>query len=77
MALVLFAEGVGTGAPNRFPGTVVDRRAMSPAGPDPHTVPVSSKAGGIVFGRYFAGCGRVALLVALHDRAPSGRAGTC
>jgi hypothetical protein len=33
---------------------------------------ISSKAGGIVFGLYFALCGVVALLVALRDRAPAG-----
>jgi hypothetical protein len=33
---------------------------------------VSSKAGGIVFGLYFALCGLVALLVALRDRPAAG-----
>ncbi|MFD3733772.1 hypothetical protein [Streptomyces sp. NPDC058632] len=72
VALVLFAEGFGIGALNWFLGIVVDRQDMSLAGLDPHMMSVSSKAGGIVFGLYFALCGLVALLVALRDRAPFG-----
>jgi len=51
---------------------VVDRQDMSLAGLDPHTMSVSSKAGGVVFGLYFALCAFAALLVAARDRSPSG-----
>ncbi|MEU5100646.1 hypothetical protein [Streptomyces sp. NPDC020996] len=72
VALVLFAEAVGVAALNWFLGIVVDRQDMSLAGLDPDMMSVSSKAGGIVFGLYFALCGLVALLVALRDRPPAG-----
>ncbi|GAB2442660.1 hypothetical protein GCM10027162_41590 [Streptomyces incanus] len=72
VALVLFAEGLGVAALSWFLGIVVDRQDMSLAGLDPHMTSVSSKAGGIVFGLYFALCGLVALLVALRDRTPLG-----
>lgn len=72
VALVLFAEALGIAAVNWFLGVVVDRQDMSLAGLDPHMMAVSSKAGGVVFGLYFALCGLVALLVALRDRAPAG-----
>ncbi|MEV5931551.1 hypothetical protein ACIQCD_22390 [Streptomyces sp. NPDC093250] len=72
VALVLFAEGLGIAAVNWFLGVVVDRQDMSLAGLDPHMMSVSSKAGGVLFGLYFALCGLVALLVALRDRAPAG-----
>ncbi|MFC8423659.1 hypothetical protein ACFUN7_22770 [Streptomyces sp. NPDC057236] len=72
VALVLFAEALGTAALNWFLGVVVDRQDMSLAGLDPDVMSTSSKIGGIVFGLYFALCGLVALLVALRDRAPAG-----
>ncbi|MFD3894631.1 hypothetical protein ACFWRR_19220 [Streptomyces cellulosae] len=72
VALVLFAEALGVLAVNWFLGVVVDRQDMSLAGLDPDMMSVSSKAGGVVFGLYFAACGLVALLVALRDRAPAG-----
>ncbi|MEV5435674.1 hypothetical protein AB0K80_06515 [Streptomyces sp. NPDC052682] len=72
VAVVLFAEACGVAALNWFLGVVVDRQEMSLAGLDPDTMAVSSKAGGIVFGLYFALCGVVALLVAVRDRAPAG-----
>ncbi|GGW34186.1 hypothetical protein FHS32_001045 [Streptomyces albaduncus] len=72
VAFVLFAEALGIAGLNWFLGIVVDRQDMSLAGLDPHTMSVSSKAGGIVFGLYFALCGVVALLVAVRDRAPAG-----
>ena len=72
VALVLFAEALGTAALNWFLGVVVDRQDMSLAGLDPDMMSTSSKIGGIVFGLYFALCGLVALLVALRDRAPAG-----
>ncbi|MET9152750.1 hypothetical protein [Streptomyces griseoflavus] len=72
VALVLFAEALGVAAVNWFLGVVVDRQDMSLAGLDPHMMSVSSKAGGVVFGLYFALCGLTALLVALRDRAPAG-----
>ncbi|MFI5570787.1 hypothetical protein ACIA6T_26290 [Streptomyces sp. NPDC051740] len=72
VALVLFAEALGTAALNWFLGVVVDRQDMSLAGLDPDMMSTSSKIGGIVFGFYFALCGLVALLVALRDRAPAG-----
>lgn len=72
VALVLFAEALGIAAVNWLLGVVVDRQDMSLAGLDPHMMSVSSKAGGVVFGLYFALCGLVALLVALRDRAPAG-----
>ncbi|GAB2723911.1 hypothetical protein [Streptomyces bullii] len=72
VAVVLFAEALGVAALNWFLGVVVDRQDMSLAGLDPHMMAVSSKAGGVVFGLYFALCGLVALLVALRDRAPAG-----
>ncbi|GAA2286460.1 hypothetical protein GCM10010234_27320 [Streptomyces hawaiiensis] len=72
VAVVLFAEALGVAALNWFLGMAVDRQDMSLAGLDPHTMSVSSKAGGIVFGLYFALCGLVALLVALRDRPPAG-----
>ncbi|PNG17997.1 hypothetical protein [Streptomyces cahuitamycinicus] len=70
--MVLFAEAFGVAALNWFLGVVVDRQDMSLAGLDPHMMSVSSKAGGIAFGLYFALCGLVALLVALRDRPPAG-----
>ncbi|WP_431995285.1 hypothetical protein [Streptomyces griseoflavus] len=72
VALVLFAEALGVAAVNWFLGVVVDRQDMSLAGLDPHMMSASSKAGGVVFGLYFALCGLTALLVALRDRAPAG-----
>lgn len=72
LALVLFVEALGVAALNWFLGIVVDRQDMSLAGLDPDAMSISSKAGGIVFGLYFALCGVVALLVALRDRAPAG-----
>lgn len=72
VAVVLFAEGLGIAALQWFLGVVVDRQDMSLAGLDPDVMSVSSKAGGLVFGGYFALCGLVALLVALRDRAPAG-----
>lgn len=72
VAMVLFAEAFGVAALNWFLGVVVDRQDMSLAGLDPHMMSVSSKAGGIAFGLYFALCGLVALLVALRDRPPAG-----
>ncbi|MFD7134274.1 hypothetical protein [Streptomyces sp. NPDC059894] len=72
VALVLFVEALGVAALNWFLGIVVDRQDMSLAGLDPDTMSTSSKAGGIVFGLYFALCGLVALLVAVRDRQPAG-----
>ncbi|MFJ5261248.1 hypothetical protein ACIQAC_12385 [Streptomyces sp. NPDC088387] len=72
VAVVLFVEALGLAALNWFLGVVVDRQDMSLAGLDPHAMSLSSKAGGIVFGLYFALCGLVALLVAVRDRAPAG-----
>lgn len=72
VAVVLFVEALGIAALNWFLGVVVDRQDMSLAGLDPDMMSVSSKAGGVVFGAYFALCGLVALLVALRDRAPAG-----
>ncbi|MFI5793306.1 hypothetical protein [Streptomyces sp. NPDC051677] len=72
VAVVLFAEALGIAALNWFMGVVVDRQDMSLAGLDPNVMATSSKVGGIVFGLYFAGCGVVALLVAVRDRAPAG-----
>ncbi|MDN3272192.1 hypothetical protein [Streptomyces sp. MA15] len=72
VALVLFAEALGVLAVNWFLGVVVDRQDMSLAGLDPDVMSVSSKAGGVVFGLYFALCGLVSLLVAVRDRAPAG-----
>ncbi|MDT3728671.1 hypothetical protein ROS62_28900 [Streptomyces sp. DSM 41972] len=72
VALVLFAEALGVLAVNWFLAVVVDRQDMSLAGLDPDVMSVSSKAGGVVFGLYFALCGVVSLLVALRDRAPAG-----
>ncbi|EGX57436.1 integral membrane protein [Streptomyces zinciresistens K42] len=72
VAVVLFAEALGIAGLNWFLGIVVDRQDMSLAGLDPDVMSVSSKAGGLVFGAYFALCGLVALLVAVRDRAPAG-----
>ncbi|MDO0912216.1 hypothetical protein QQM39_15595 [Streptomyces sp. DT2A-34] len=72
VALVLFVEGLGVAALQWFLGVVVDRQDMSLAGLDPDVMSTSSKAGGLVFGGYFALCGLVALLVAVRDRAPAG-----
>ncbi|MEU1848120.1 hypothetical protein ABZ499_02245 [Streptomyces sp. NPDC019990] len=72
VAVVLFGEAFGIAALNWFLGVVVDRQDMSLAGLDPHMMSVSSKIGGIVFGLYFALCGLVALMVALHNRPPAG-----
>ncbi|MGW0828160.1 hypothetical protein [Streptomyces sp. NPDC002845] len=71
-AIVLFVEGLGIAWLQWFLGTVVDRQDMSLAGLDPDAMSVSSKAGGFVFGFYFAVCGLAALLVALRDRPPHG-----
>ncbi|MEU6495558.1 hypothetical protein ABZ890_35080 [Streptomyces sp. NPDC046984] len=72
VAIVLFVEAIGIALLNWFLGVVVDRQDMSLAGLDPDTMSVSSKAGGVVFGLYFALCGVAALLVALRDRSPAG-----
>ncbi|AIS00196.1 integral membrane protein [Streptomyces glaucescens] len=72
MAVVLFAEALGVAGLNWFLGVVVDRQDMSLAGLDPDVMATSSKAGGVVFGLYFALCGLVALLVALRDRPAAG-----
>jgi hypothetical protein len=72
VSVVLFAEALGVAALNWFLGIVVERQRMSLAGLDPDTMSLSSKAGGVVFGLYFALCGLVALLVAVRDRPPAG-----
>jgi hypothetical protein len=72
VAVVLFAEALGVAAVNWFLGVVADRQRMSLAGLDPDVMSTSSKAGGVVFGLYFALCALVALLVAVRDRAPAG-----
>ncbi|WP_406729705.1 hypothetical protein WJ438_15855 [Streptomyces sp. GD-15H] len=83
VALVLFAEALGIGAVNWFLGVVIDRQDMSLADLDSHMMSVSSKAGGLVFGLYFALCGLVVLLLMTYDRpdeavapAPGGADGT-
>jgi hypothetical protein len=72
VAVVLLGEAVGIAALNWFLGMVVDRQKMSLAGLDPDVMATSSKAGGVVFGLYFALCALVALLVAIRDRSPAG-----
>ncbi|MFD4788560.1 hypothetical protein ACFWN1_16195 [Streptomyces sp. NPDC058459] len=72
VTLVLLAEAVGIAAVNWLLGTVVDHQQMSLAGLDPAMMATSSKAGGVVFGLYFALCALAALLVAVRDRAPAG-----
>ncbi|MFJ4522349.1 hypothetical protein ACIP4Y_15600 [Streptomyces sp. NPDC088810] len=72
VAVVLLAEAVLIAALNWFLGVVVDRQDMSLAGLDPDVMSTSSKAGGVVFGLYFALCALVAVLVAVRDRAPAG-----
>ncbi len=72
VAVVLFAEAFGFAAVNWFLGDVVHRQKMSLAGMDPNVMSTSSKAGGVVFGLYFALCGLAALLVAVHGRRPAG-----
>ncbi|MEV6025596.1 hypothetical protein [Streptomyces sp. NPDC052036] len=72
VAVVLVLEAFGIALLNWFLGMVVDRQNMSLAGLDPDAMSTSSKAGGIVFGLYFALCGVAALLVAVRGRAPSG-----
>lgn len=71
-AIVLFVEAGGVAWLNWFLGTVVDRQDMSLAGLDPDAMSTSSKAGGLVFGLYFALCGLAALLVALRGRPATG-----
>ncbi|CAL9440647.1 hypothetical protein SUDANB70_02249 [Streptomyces sp. enrichment culture] len=72
VASVLLVEAFGVAAVNWFLGLVVDRQDMSLAGLDPHMMSVSSKAGAVLFGLYFACCALVALLVGVRDRAPAG-----
>lgn len=72
VAVVLFAEALGFAAVNWFLGEVVHRQKMSLAGMDPNVMSTSSKAGGVVFGLYFALCGLAALLVAVRGRRPAG-----
>ncbi|MFD1662721.1 hypothetical protein ACFSL4_32285 [Streptomyces caeni] len=72
LAVVLFVEAFGIALLNWFLGMVVARQDMSLAGLDPNAMSVSSKAGGVAFGLYFAVCGLAALLVAVRDRSPSG-----
>lgn len=72
VAVVLFGEAFFLAALNWFLGEVVHRQKMSLAGLDPDVMSTSSKAGGVVFGLYFALCGLVALLVALRGRRPAG-----
>ncbi len=71
VALVLFVEGFGIALLNWALGIMADSQNMSLAGIDPDVMSTSSKAGGVVFGLYFAACGLVALLVAVRNRAPS------
>ncbi|MGW0710738.1 hypothetical protein ACWD4G_33110 [Streptomyces sp. NPDC002643] len=71
-AIVLFSEALGIAGLQWFLGTVVDRQQMSLAGLDPDAMSVGSKAGGVLFGLYFAFCGLVALLVAVRDRPAAG-----
>ncbi|EKX67695.1 hypothetical protein Sipo8835_09220 [Streptomyces ipomoeae] len=71
-AIVLFAEALGIAGLQWFLGTVVDRQQMSLAGLDPDAMSVGSKAGGVLFGLYFAFCGLVALLVAVRGRPAAG-----
>ncbi|CAL9298172.1 hypothetical protein SUDANB180_04745 [Streptomyces sp. enrichment culture] len=72
MAVVLLVEAFSVVAVNWLLGVVVDRQKMSLAGLDPDVMAMSSKAGGVVFGLYFALCALVAALVAVRDRAPAG-----
>ncbi|MGW2211146.1 hypothetical protein [Streptomyces sp. NPDC001781] len=72
VTVVLLAEAVGVAAVNWLLGVVVDNQRMSLAGLDPDVMATSSKAGGVLFGLYFALCALVALLVAVRDRAPAG-----
>ncbi|MBB5927532.1 hypothetical protein [Streptomyces echinatus] len=72
LAVVLLAEAVFIAALNWLLGVVVDRQDMSLAGLDPDVMATSSKAGGVIFGLYFAFCALVAVLVAIRDRAPAG-----
>ncbi|MGX4690190.1 hypothetical protein [Streptomyces sp. JNUCC 63] len=72
VAVVLFAEAFAVAGLNWFLGEVVHRQQMSLAGLDPNMMSTSSKAGGVVFGLYFALCGLVALLVAVRGRRPAG-----
>ncbi|MBA2808575.1 hypothetical protein E0500_014505 [Streptomyces sp. KM273126] len=71
-AIVLFVEAGAVAWLNWFLGIVVDRQDMSLAGLDPDAMSTSSKAGGLVFGLYFALCGLSALLVALRGRPATG-----
>ncbi|GAA0933849.1 hypothetical protein [Streptomyces thermoalcalitolerans] len=72
VAVVLFAEAFAVGALNWLLGEIVHRQQMSLAGLDPQVMSMSSKAGGVLFGLYFALCGLVALRVAVRGRRPSG-----
>ncbi|WP_436955348.1 hypothetical protein [Streptomyces sp. SudanB182_2057] len=72
VAVVLLVEAFSVVAVNWLLGVVVDRQKMSLAGLDPDVMAMSSKAGGVVFGLYFALCALVAALVAVRDRAPAG-----
>lgn len=72
VAVLLFVEAFAVVLLNWTLGTFVDRQHMSLAGLDPDTMAVSSKAGGFVFGAYFALCGVVALLVAVRGHRPAG-----
>ncbi|MGI5137453.1 MULTISPECIES: hypothetical protein [unclassified Streptomyces] len=72
VVVLLFVEAIGITLLNWILGTVVDRQQMSLAGLDPDMMSRSSKAGGVVFGLYFALCAFAALLVALRGRPPSG-----
>ncbi|MEU8592031.1 hypothetical protein AB0C59_34445 [Streptomyces sp. NPDC048664] len=72
VAIVLFGEAIGIALLNWVLGVIAGHQKMSMAGVDPHTMEMSSKAGGVVFGLYFALCAVAALLIALRDRAPSG-----
>ncbi|MFI9648596.1 hypothetical protein ACIHAA_20130 [Streptomyces sp. NPDC052040] len=72
VAVLLLLEAFGIALLNWVLGTVVDRQNMSLAGLDPEAMSTSSKAGGVVFGLYFALCSLAALLVALRGRTPVG-----
>jgi len=72
VTVVLFAEALGIAAVNWFLGEVVHRQRMSLAGLDADLMATSSKAGGVVFGLYFALCGVAAAAVAVRDRRPAG-----
>lgn len=69
-ALVLFGEAVGIFAVNAVLATVTENQNMSLAGMDPKAMTAGTWVMGGVSAALLIGCGLIALLAGVRDRAP-------